>query len=129
MPNGRVFVGTMFFDTDAEIDNWAKKGGSSVMISENSETLSHWQPPLSISTIQDKLGIVKFYQMAGENAKTAALDKLEQAKAMEQAGKLSDDIFNETGWLKGQYDPPKMEGHSTSMKMKQKKNGLKDCMF
>ena len=25
MPNGRVFLGTMFFDTDVNIDNWAKK--------------------------------------------------------------------------------------------------------
>ena len=25
MPNGRVFIGTMFFDTDVNIDSWAKK--------------------------------------------------------------------------------------------------------
>ena len=42
-----------------------------------------------------------YYQMAGERAKTAALDKLERAKAMEAEGKLSDDIYKETGWLKG----------------------------
>lgn len=40
-------------------------------------------------------------QMAGENAKTAALDKLEQAKTM-AGDKTQEDIYKATGWFKGQ---------------------------
>ncbi|MCR5175946.1 MAG: hypothetical protein K6C05_03755, partial [Anaerovibrio sp.] len=101
MPNGRVFVGTMFFDTDAEIDNWAKKGGSSVMISENSETLSHWQPPLSISTIQDKLGIVKFNQL-GAAAKNQMAEIRKQYEGTDQWMKApngKDTNLSEEQWL------------------------------
>lgn len=40
--------------------------------------------------------------MAGENAKTAALDKLEQAKAMVEDDRTPEDIYKATGWFKGQ---------------------------
>ena len=84
-----------------EIDNWAKKGGSSVMISENSETLSHWQPPLSISTIQDKLGIVKFNQL-GAAVKNQMAEIRKQYEGTDQWMKApngKDTNLTEDQWL------------------------------
>lgn len=44
--------------------------------------------------------------LAGQRAKTANLEMLEQAKQLEQAGSSVDDIFAETGWYRG-YDKKK----------------------
>lgn len=43
----------------------------------------------------------EYNQMAGENAKTAALDKLDQAKQMDGEGKSKEEVYKATGWLKG----------------------------
>lgn len=43
----------------------------------------------------------KYNQMAGENAQTAALDKLDQAKQMDSEGKSKEEVYKATGWLKG----------------------------
>lgn len=42
-----------------------------------------------------------YYQLAGQNALTADRLKLQQAQAMEGEGKSDEDIWNETGWMKG----------------------------
>lgn len=43
----------------------------------------------------------KNYSFAGENAKTADIARLEEAKRMEAEGKTPDEIFKKTGWFKG----------------------------
>lgn len=48
----------------------------------------------------DRDGVLK--QLAGGNAVNAPLEALERAKKMEAAAAYTDDIFKETGWLKGQ---------------------------
>ncbi len=104
-PNGDVYFLTASKTNDKMYDEYKKEHGSERLCSQ-SEPVPHSNHALSIPNIQELLGIVKnentLNQMAGENAKTAALDKLEQAKAMvEDRG--SEDIYKATGWFKG-YD-------------------------
>ena len=56
-PYGRVFVTTMFFDTKQNIENWAQKNGASRSLADDKSASSFTGHPLSISTIQQKLGI------------------------------------------------------------------------
>ena len=55
----------MFVDNEASIDNWMKKGGSSTIVQPHGQTSLTGNSPLSISTIQDSLGIVKYGQIGG----------------------------------------------------------------
>lgn len=84
--------------------NTKKEHGSERLCSQ-SEPVPHSNHALLIPNIQELLGIVKnenpLNQMAGENAKTAALDKLEQAKAMAE-DRSREEIYKATGWFKGQ---------------------------
>ena len=85
-------------------ETYKKEHGSERLCSQG-EPVPDSNHALSIPNIQELLGIVKngntLNQMAGENAKTAALDKLEQAKAM-AGDKTPEDIYKATGWFKGQ---------------------------
>lgn len=56
-PYGRVFITTMFFDTKQNIENWAQKNGASRSLADDKSASSFTGHPLSISTIQQKLGI------------------------------------------------------------------------
>lgn len=56
-PYGRVFVTTMFFDTKQNIENWAQKNGASRSLADDKSASSFTGHPLSISTIQQKIGI------------------------------------------------------------------------
>lgn len=104
-PNGDVYFLTASKTNDKMYDEYKKEHGSERLCSQ-SEPVPHSNHALSIPNIQELLGIVKngntLNQMAGEHAKTAALDKLEQAKAMEE-DRSSEDIYKATGWFKG-YD-------------------------
>lgn len=104
-PNGDVYFLTASKTNDKMYDEYKKEHGSERLCSQ-SEPVPHSNHALSILNIQELLGIVKngntLNQMAGEHAKTAALDKLEQAKAMEE-DRSSEDIYKATGWFKG-YD-------------------------
>lgn len=86
-------------------ETYKKEHGSERLCSQG-EPVPDSNHALSIPNIQELLGIVKngnaLNQMAGENAKTAALDKLEQAKAMVEDGRTPEDIYKATGWFKGQ---------------------------
>jgi len=44
------------------------------------------------------------YSLAGEKSKTANLETLNRAKEMEENGNSRDEIYNETGWVKGKDD-------------------------
>ena len=57
LPNGRVFLKTMFFDKPAAIDNWMKKSGSSKSLLDESKYSSTGNR-FSIQSIQKELGIV-----------------------------------------------------------------------
>lgn len=104
-PNGDVYFLTASKTNDKMYDEYKKEHGSERLCSQ-SEPVPHSNHALSIPNIQELLGIVKngntLNQMAGENAKTAALDKLEQAKAMVEDGRTLEDIYKATGWFKGQ---------------------------
>lgn len=104
-PNGDVYFLTASKTNDKMYDEYKKEHGSERLCSQ-SEPVPHSNHALSIPNIQELLGIVKngntLNQMAGENAKTAALDKLEQAKAMAEDSS-SEEIYKATGWIKG-YD-------------------------
>ena len=104
-PNGDVYFLTASKTNDKMYDEYKKEHGSERLCSQ-SEPVPHSNHALSIPNIQELLGIVKngntLKQMAGENAKTAALDKLEQAKAMAEDSS-SEEIYKATGWIKG-YD-------------------------
>ena len=85
-------------------ETYKKEHGSERLCSQG-EPVPDSNHALSIPNIQELLGIVKngntLNQMAGEHAKTAALDKLEQAKAM-AGDKTPENIYKATGWFKGQ---------------------------
>lgn len=49
----------------------------------------------------EELMAAQLYQMAGENALNAPLEKLQEAKKMEQDGADEADIWKQTGWIKG----------------------------
>lgn len=104
-PNGDVYFLTASKTNDKMYDEYKKEHGSERLCSQ-SEPVPHSNHALSIPNIQELLGIVKngntLNQMAGENAKTAALDKLEQAKAMVEDDRTPEDIYKATGWFKGQ---------------------------
>lgn len=104
-PNGDVYFLTASKTNDKMYDEYKKEHGSERLCSQ-SEPVPHSNHALSIPNIQELLGIVKngntLNQMAGEHAKTAALDKLEQAKAMVEDGRTPEDIYKATGWFKGQ---------------------------
>lgn len=99
-PNGDVYFLTAAKTNDKMYDEYKKEHGSERLCSQ-SEPVPHSNHALSIPNIQELLGIVKnentLNQMAGENAKTAALDKLEQAKAM-AGDRTPEDIYKATGW-------------------------------
>ena len=57
LPNGRVFLKTMFFDKPSAIDNWMKKSGSSKSLLDESKSSSTGNR-FSIQSIQKELGIV-----------------------------------------------------------------------
>lgn len=86
-------------------ETYKKEHGSERLCSQG-EPVPDSNHALSIPNIQELLGIVKngnaLNQMAGEHAKTAALDKLKQAKAMVEDGRTLEDIYKATGWFKGQ---------------------------
>ena len=86
-------------------ETYKKEHGSERLCSQG-EPVPDSNHALSIPNIQELLGIVKngnaLNQMAGEHAKTAALDKLKQAKAMVEDGRTPEDIYKATGWFKGQ---------------------------
>ena len=104
-PNGDVYFLTASKTNDKMYDEYKKEHGSERLCSQ-SEPVPHSNHALSIPNIQELLGIVKngntLNQMAGEHAKTAALDKLKQAKAMVEDGRTPEDIYKATGWFKGQ---------------------------
>lgn len=104
-PNGDVYFLTASKTNDKMYDEYKKEHGSERLCSQ-SEPVPHSNHALSIPNIQELLGIVKngntLNQMAGEHAKTAALDKLEHAKAMVEDGRTPEDIYKATGWFKGQ---------------------------
>ena len=104
-PNGDVYFLTASKTNDKMYDEYKKEHGSERLCSQ-SEPVPHSNHALSIPNIQELLGIVKngntLNQMAGEHAKTAALDKLKQAKAMVEDGRTLEDIYKATGWFKGQ---------------------------
>lgn len=103
-PNGDVYFLTAAKTNDKMYDEYKKEHGSERLCSQ-SEPVPHSNHALLIPNIQELLGIVKnenpLNQMAGENAKTAALDKLEQAKAMAE-DRSREEIYKATGWFKGQ---------------------------
>jgi len=92
---------TIFFDTEANIDNWMKKGGSSTIVPLNKQTSLTGNTPLSISTIQDKLGIVKFNQLgaAVENQKADVRKKYEGTDQWMKAPNGTDTKLTEEQWL------------------------------
>lgn len=103
-PNGDVYFLTAAKTNDKMYDEYKKEHGSERLCSQ-SEPVPHSNHALLIPNIQELLGIVKnentLNQMAGENAKTAALDKLEQAKATAE-DRSREEIYKATGWFKGQ---------------------------
>ena len=42
-----------------------------------------------------------FYQMAGERANTAMISRLQKAESMEREAASSEEIWKETGWMRG----------------------------
>ena len=103
--DGRVFFLTAAETNDGFYNAYKKEHGSERLTSQG-EAVPDSNHVLSIPNIQELLGIVKngnvLNQMAGEHAKTAAPDKLKQAKAMVEDGRTPEDIYKATGWFKGQ---------------------------
>ena len=103
-PDGETVFLTATRTTEKMFETYKKEHGSERSINLGDLTTDS-NRALSIPNIQELLGIVKngnaLNQMAGEHAKTAALDKLEQAKAM-AGDKTPEDIYKATGWFKGQ---------------------------
>nr|DAG81708.1 MAG TPA: crystallin beta/gamma motif-containing protein [Caudoviricetes sp.] len=104
-PDGETVFLTATRTTEKMFETYKKEHGSERSINLGDLTTDS-NRALSIPNIQELLGIVKngnaLNQMAGEHAKTAALDKLEQAKAMVEDGRTPEDIYKATGWFKGQ---------------------------
>ena len=110
LPTGRIFITTMFFDSEENVDNWIKKEGArtSKLIDINSSAFAG-QP--SINSIRKSLGIVNNYnQLMGETGarnldaaeeSTIRLDNLAIAREMENAGKDASTIKLATGWERG----------------------------
>lgn len=59
LSNGRIFMTTAFFDSDANIENWMKKEGARTSKLEISNPSTFTGPPSIINIIKEKLGIVK----------------------------------------------------------------------
>ncbi len=104
-PDGETVFLTATRTTEKMFETYKKEHGSERSINLGDLTTDS-NRALSIPNIQELLGIVKngnaLNQMAGEHAKTAALDKLKQAKAMVEDGRTPEDIYKATGWFKGQ---------------------------
>ena len=109
-PDGTVGIDTMFVDNEASIDNWMKKGGSSTIVQPHGQTSLTGNSPLSISTIQDSLGIVKYGQIGGiwESQKENVRKQYEGTDQWMKApnGKL-------TKLTEDQYDDHKSDYRST----------------
>lgn len=75
------------------------------LLARSSEKISELQSAL---IIKDETDLVKlknrypnFYQMAGERANTAMISRLQKAESMEREAASSEEIWKETGWMRG----------------------------
>ena len=105
LPNGRVFLKTMFFDKPAAIDNWMKKSGSSKSLLDESKSSSTGNR-FSIQSIQKELGIVNAgstsYYLSQEEVRTQkeAVRKQYEGTAMWlKAPNGKDTNLTEEQWL------------------------------
>ena len=99
MPNGDVYLDTTYKSTKKTEDKGAKR--LSTHQGEDAVSDGH-QSSVSIQSIQDSLGIVKknhYNQMAGERANTVS--HLKKAESMEGEAASSEEIWKETGWMRG----------------------------
>ncbi|BEU88669.1 hypothetical protein TAMA11512_21330 [Selenomonas sp. TAMA-11512] len=55
LPNGKSYLKTAFFDSDAGIDNWMKKNGSNTSLLDESRPSNFVGNPFSLRSIHDKL--------------------------------------------------------------------------
>jgi hypothetical protein len=99
VPNGDVCLDTAYKSTKKTEDKGAKR--LSTHQGEDAVSDGH-QSSVSIQSIQDSLGIVKknhYNQMAGERANTVS--HLKKAESMEGEAASSEEIWKETGWMRG----------------------------
>lgn len=75
------------------------------LLARSSKKISELQ---SAIIIKDENDLVKlknqysnFYQMAGERANTAMISRLQKAESMEREAASSEEIWEETGWMRG----------------------------
>ena len=98
--------GDVYFDTAYKVSNkkTAPNAASRLLLVDDKQGVSEGQPhmgAISIQSIRDYFRKVKYHQMAGENAKTANMKALKQAKRMLQSGESIEEISKETGWFVG----------------------------
>lgn len=101
--NGTVWFNTAYTFKSKENANKKIEEERSAVLSPKG-AVSNGSQSSSISSIQKQLGIVKngkHNQMAGVHAKTANLNSLAKAQNMEKAGNTRDEIWKNTGWVKG----------------------------
>lgn len=98
--------GDVYFDTAYKVSNkkTAPNAASRLLLVDDKQGVSEGQPHMgavSIQSIRNYFRKVKYHQMAGENAKTANMKALKQAKRMLQSGESIEEISKETGWFVG----------------------------
>lgn len=104
LKNGSVKFISAFVGNEQGIKNDIEAHAARVLSDDTAAHSPGQGASMSIQSIQNSLGIVKkkhYNQMAGENAKTANMKALKQAKRMLRSGKHMEEISKETGWSVG----------------------------
>ena len=75
------------------------------LLARSSEKISELQSALIIKDENDLVKLknrhTNFYQMAGERANTAMISRLQKAESMEKEDASPEEIWKETGWMRG----------------------------
>ena len=88
LPNGRVFMNTAFFDSEINIDNWIKKGGSSRSILDNIQASFTGNAPFSAYSLNEIRKIVNDNFSQRQNGKT-----VHGATSFEETGRRVVSLF------------------------------------
>ena len=108
-PNGKKYLTTVVKESDGGIYKKEIEDKTATVLSDYSSAETDGLASSSISTdiIQKKLAKRNndtnepYHQMAGEHAATAMVGRLQSAETMERNGTSPEEIWKETGWMRG----------------------------
>lgn len=104
LKNGSVKFISAFVGNEQGIKNDIEAHAARVLSDDTAAHSPGQEASMSIQSIQNSLGIVKkkhYNQMAGEHAATAMEGRLQKAESMEGEGTSPEEIWKETGWMRG----------------------------